>query len=237
MNLDWLTASPWPILALVFGAVALLVFTAWLLERRAQAAYQSLLDHGEPAEATVLGARDTGWRTNRRPHIAFTLEVRRVGHPPYQATTRLQIHRPWTAIPYPPGTRLRVRVDPERPERVAIERVTPVLGGAIAGGLIDFGSSVMGSFSSGPVTSGNLYVVDGRRYASPAEMPPADRALYDQLRSVLRGDDDGLPAGPDGAPAAADPRSRLRELKTLLDEGLITPAEYAAKKAQILEHL
>jgi hypothetical protein len=181
MRLDWLTASPWPLLALVLVGVVLLAAVAWQMERGAQRAYERLVESGVPAEATVLRARDSGWRTNGRVHIVYELEVWRPGGRPYKATARLQIHRPWSPIPYPPGSVVAVRVDPYRPERVAIAGGTPVLGGALA-----------------------------------PDMPPGG----------------GYATG-DGA----DPAWRLRMLKAMCDEGLITPEEFEAKKAQILERL
>lgn len=188
---EWLTESPWPILALAFGGVALLVLAAFLMERASQRRYQRILELGEPAEATVLAARDSGWRTNGRPHIRFTLEVRRSGHPPYQTTLNLQIHRPWSAIPYPPGSLVQVRVDRDRPERVAIVDARPVLGGA----MIDVGALPLGGVR---VSNTQVYATD---------------------------------AG-DGSPS-----SSLAELKRMLDQGLISPEEHEAKKAEILGRL
>jgi hypothetical protein len=190
--MDWLTASPWPIIALVAMGAGLLIVVAWYLEWRAMRAYVRLAATGEPAEATVLGARDSGWRTNGRVHLAYKLEVRRPGQAPYAATTRLQIHRPWTAFPYGPGDVVRVRVDRDRPERVVIEGGQPVLGGAVAGAA---GSSAL---------------------LSPATAGP------------------GLAGFVAAAPSAGE---RLRELRGLYDEGLITAEEYEAKKAAILEQL
>jgi predicted component of type VI protein secretion system len=71
---------------------------------------------------------------------------------------------------------------------------------------------------------------------APAARPPAATPSGDTTRTrPSQG-----PAAPVRAPASAaapsaDPMQRLRALKTLLDEGLITEAEYQAKRARILD--
>lgn len=232
LNLDWLTEGPWPVLIPFFTVMILLGLAAFLMGRASTRAYQRLLAEGEPAEATVLAAKDTGWHTNKRPHISYELEVRREGRPPYTARVRLLLHRPWSPIPYPPGSRLRVRVDRDRPDRVAIEGGTPVLGGAMAGG-------GPGLSLSGQISAANVYIVNGQTYDSLAAMPPEVRAAFEQASAALAdANQNGLPDLFEGmAGAADDPRARLRALKALLDEGLISQSEYEAKRAAILDQL
>lgn len=221
--MDWFTSSPWPILTLVFLGTGLLIFLAWYLEWRGKVAYARLLATGEAALATVLSARDTGWRTNGRPHIAFDLEVRRDGHPPYRASTRLQLQRKWSPIPYGPGAVVRVRVDRDHPERVAIDGGEPVLGGAQFrpdGSAV--ASAVAAGLATGATGSSQVYIVNGTPYSSPDALPPELRAIFEQTL---------------GAAPAPDPAERLRALKRLYDEGLITAEEYEAKRAAILETL
>lgn len=243
MNMSWLTASPWPILGMVLLGIALLILAAWRAEWGAMRRAERLLAEGALAEATVLSARDSGWRTMGRPHIAYELEVRRPGLPPYQASTRLMIHRPWSAVPYPPGSIVPVRVDPARPERVAFAESVPVLGGVQASAHAPTTASAT-VFEAGTAGArgGSLFVIDGTSYTSLEEMPPEARATAAQalgsLRDLAAGDEPpGFAAnGPDGA-AEPGVRARLRELKALLDEGLISAEEYAAKRAAILEEL
>jgi len=71
---------------------------------------------------------------------------------------------------------------------------------------------------------------------APAVRPPAATPSGDTTRTRPS----QAPAAPARAPASAaappaDPMQRLRALKTLLDEGLITEAEYQAKRARILD--
>lgn len=221
--MSWLT-SPWPFVVLAILGTVLLAFFAWYSEWRAQQAYEHLVTTGESAEATVLSAKDSGWRTNGRPHIVYELEVRRLGHPPYRAKAKLQINRPWSSLPYGPGMILRVRVDRDRPERVVIEGGEAVLGGArFSPPLIDLGDIAANSFSIGKVSSGDLFMVNGTSYASREEMPPEVRAGFEEAMDALQG--------------VLDPAERLRELKALYDEGLLTAEEYEAKRAAIVEKL
>lgn len=234
MDLSWLTASPWPLIAAAAGVTAVLIAAAWLMERRAQERYEALSATGEPAEATVLSTRDTGWRTNGRRHIGFELEVRRAGAPPYRAEARLMLPYRSRSIPYPPGSVVQVRVDRDRPERVAIPGATPALGGGVAEG-----APALTATGAAVGRAATTIIVDGHQYTSLDELPPQARAAYAQAVEALADrDGDGLPdifGGPAVGPASAP--ERLRQLKAMLDEGLVTPEEYAAKRAQILEQL
>lgn len=250
MDLEWLTANPWLILGMVLLGVLALIAAAWAIERRARRAYEHLSETGEPAEATVLSARDSGWRTNGRTHIAFELEVRRPGHPPYRARTKLQIHRPWSAIPYQPGQTVQVRVDPERPERVVIADASPALGGAVVGDLLKLDGLAGANITLGTVSSGQLFIVNGKQYTSLDAMDPEVRAAYEQAMGALNTSLDAMDPGARAAYAQAmgalntsldasapDTRERLRQLDALLDEGLISAAEYQTQRARILEQL
>jgi membrane protein YdbS with pleckstrin-like domain len=84
-----------------------------------------------------------------------------------------------------------------------------------------------------------------QRAAAPAAMQPADpmppRAGSDRV--VVASESAAAPAPPPAAPAA-DPRPTSEELSATLerlaglrDKGLITPDEFEAKKAQILERM
>lgn len=224
--MDWLTSSPWPILALVFLGTGLLIVLAWYSELRAKQAYTHLATTGEAALATVLSAKDSGWRTNGRPHITFELEVRRDGHPPYRAKTRLQLQRKWSPIPYGPGAIVRVRVDRDHPERVAIAGGEPVLGGARfhpEGSAAAAISAGLATGATSTTSTSQVYIVNGTPYASLEALPPEARAIFEQTLGA-------------SAPAP-DPAERMRALKRLYDEGLISAEEYEAKRAAILEQL
>jgi hypothetical protein len=117
-----------------------------------------------------------------------------------------------------------VRVDRDRPERVVIEGGEAVLGGArFAPPLIDLGDVSAKSFSIGTVATSDLFVVNGTSYASRDEMPPEVRAGFEEAMGALQG--------------ALDPAERLRELKALYDEGLLTAEEYEAKRAALVAKL
>jgi hypothetical protein len=226
MDIPWLAASPWPIVTLVFAGAIALITLGWLFERANQRRYARVLATGEPAEATVLAARDTGWRTMGRVHIGYTLEVRRQGHPPYQARTRLMIHRPWSTIPYPPGSVVAVRVDPAQPQRVVFAATTAVLGGG----------SVVEDSAAIPAAS-RVFVADGQAYRSIDELPPEARTAFSAAMSAFAAADGDSPPESVSRFAGSSALERLRELAAMRNEGLISAAEYEAKKAEILERL
>ncbi len=81
---------------------------------------RKLLESGEPAEATILAVTDTGVTVNRiYPVVKLLLEVRPQGRPPYQVETKMMLNR--MDIPQiQSGKVVPVKIDPRRPQRVAI---------------------------------------------------------------------------------------------------------------------
>jgi len=71
------------------------------------------------------------------------------------------------------------------------------------------------------------------RIASPLEFKRQILAATDAFHTV-RGN---FPAGPPAAPASPSGADRLRQLKQLLDEGLISQEEFEAKRRQLLEQM
>jgi hypothetical protein len=78
-----------------------------------------IIEHGEPAEATIRQRWQTGVRVNRRFGIGLELEVRRPGHPPYTAQARAMVGI-FDAARFQEGAVIPVKVDPQRPERVFV---------------------------------------------------------------------------------------------------------------------
>jgi hypothetical protein len=75
---------------------------------------------GVPAEAQVLRIWETGVRINDDPVVGFELEVYPEGKEPYRAETKALISILF--IPQiQPGSRLPVKVDPNDPQRVALD--------------------------------------------------------------------------------------------------------------------
>lgn len=228
MNSDWLTGSPWPMLGLVFGGLTVLTLVAILWSRATVAAEERLLREGEPAEATVLAVRDTGWREMNRCVFTVELEVRRPGQAPHRAEARLLLPQPWSPAPYPAGSVVEVRVDPARPARAAIAGLSRSPG--------------LGSFSVGNLAGGSVVMVNGR-VVEGGPLPPAAAEALRQAEALLGdADRDGTPDLFQGAfqgasPAPRPTAERLRELQAMRDEGLISADEYERKRAQILEQL
>lgn len=76
--------------------------------------------NGLPATATVLKIWETGTRINNNPVVGFLLEVHAEGLQPYTAETKALISI--LMIPQiQPGANLKVKYDPENPNRVALD--------------------------------------------------------------------------------------------------------------------
>jgi hypothetical protein len=212
--MDALLANPFTYVAGVLTLLVSLIVLAVVLERGDRRRYERLLASGEPAEATVLKATNSSWRTNGRPHILFELEVRRRGHSPYRATTTLTIPRPWSPVPYGPGHVVPVRIDPADPKQVVIAET----GQADASWL-------------GPLPA----AVRSSSIAGPGSLPPEARQALALAQSLLDDASAGAPAAQAGGPRS--PAERLRALQGLRDEGLISAEEHARKRAEILGEL
>lgn len=232
------TTGPLPIIAAVVALVALLIAVGYYagtvrpLRRR-----RRILASGEPAEATVIDVRDTGGREISGIVLGIDLEVRRAGYAPYQTTTLYHWRRSRSVYQSPPapppGSLVRVMVDRDNPRLV--ELVEP----AGATGLT-IGLNLHAEADSKPqVFSSQIYVIDGKQYASPDAIPPELRATFERMQQSL-GDEnrDGVPDILEHLAGSLQPEdgnvARLRELKAMREQGLISEAEYAAKKAEIL---
>lgn len=234
-------AGPLPIIAAVFGLVAVLVVAGYYtgtvrpLRRR-----RRILESGEPAEATVLEVRDTGGREVSGIVVEIDLEVRRAGHAPYRATTLYHWRRSRSIyqnppVP-PPGSIVRVMVDRDNPRLV--ELAEPAQGSSAGAPTIALRRQ---TDAEGPpqVFSAQVYVIDGKQYTSPDEMPPELRAKFERLQQVFSDENrDGMPDILEQLSDSLQPEggnvARLRELKTMHEQGLISAAEYEAKRAEIL---
>jgi hypothetical protein len=81
-----------------------------------------LLDHGIPAQATIVELVDTGVTINQNPRIKLELDVRGRDGRSYRATTTAIVSRLVTAR-YVPGTVVDVMVDTNDPQQVALVEV------------------------------------------------------------------------------------------------------------------
>lgn len=111
---------------------------------------------------------------------------------------------------------------------------------------------IEGAPQPGQVTTGatsfQSFTINGKSYNSLDELPPDQRKAYEQAMSVFADKNgDGMPdifqqAGAQvfdlrGGSATTGSAQRLAELKQMLDQGLITPAEYERKRVEILNQL
>lgn len=83
-----------------------------------------LLQHGQPATATVLAVHDTGMTINNiYAVLELTLEIHPPQRSPYTVRSRTLLSRTqWGLLQ--PGMVVQVRVDPQNPRRVALESIT-----------------------------------------------------------------------------------------------------------------
>ncbi|MGI8332938.1 hypothetical protein ACRYCC_23550 [Actinomadura scrupuli] len=78
-----------------------------------------LVATGVAATASLTAVRDTGSRINSDPLVELDLLVMAAGRPPYPVTLSSVV--PITGMgQLRPGTALAIRVDPQRPEQVAV---------------------------------------------------------------------------------------------------------------------
>ena len=103
-------------------AVPVLILSGYLVVRlfKNSARNRQILATGEPAQAVIISAADTGVTVNDCPQARLTLEVRPAGRPPYVAETTFLVGRLQTGM-IMPGMAVQVRFDPADPSRVAVE--------------------------------------------------------------------------------------------------------------------
>jgi len=110
-----------PSAMLVFFAV--MTFTVWL-PMVSRLDHGSVLWNGLPATATIVDVADTNATVNEQPVFLFTLDVQHPDGSVRRATTRQIVSRTSLGA-IKPGLVVAVRVDPKKPDRVAIEPTQP----------------------------------------------------------------------------------------------------------------
>jgi hypothetical protein len=110
---------------LLFAVPFVLVF-AWIYLKFLKPIFSQsrLLKTGEPATATVLELKDSNMTINENPVVKLKLRIQPKAGAPYEAEVKTMINRLQTGY-YQPGSVLSVKVDPNRPESVAVEGVSP----------------------------------------------------------------------------------------------------------------
>ncbi len=79
--------------------------------------YRRIKAHGIEADATILAISDTGVTMNKNPYVKLHLRVEPIGRPVYETEAQALVSR--VAIPRP-GDGVRVKFDPNQPERVIV---------------------------------------------------------------------------------------------------------------------
>ncbi|WP_164018359.1 DUF3592 domain-containing protein [Pyxidicoccus trucidator] len=80
---------------------------------------QRLREHGTAGEATILRMERTSMRINKSYVYDFLLEFKVPGRPAYTVQHRSRAHD-WKAFILEPGMRLKVKVDPNDPQRFVV---------------------------------------------------------------------------------------------------------------------
>ncbi len=87
---------------------------------------RELLATGQDAQATILNLWDTGTTVNENPLVGMQLQVQPAFGPAYQVQTTHLISR--LQVPqFQPGRVLNVKVDPSKPQKVAIAGRVPAV--------------------------------------------------------------------------------------------------------------
>ena len=199
----------------------------------------SLQKTGEQASATVLQVWDTGVTVDEHNiQVGLLLDVHYPDHSPHQVKTKALVPRIQPAL-YQPGMVVQVRYDSKKPDKVIIESV---------------GNPSDNNVSTNikRVVSSETIIYQGKTYNNADDLPPEARSKYKKAMSTLADrDGDGIPDILQGSASnaditqadhstgttASDSAEKLRKLKEMLDDGLITYQEYTAKKADILERM
>ncbi|QDF06520.1 SHOCT domain-containing protein [Myxococcus xanthus] len=85
----------------------------------AHAQTQRLREHGTAGEATILRMERTSMRINKSYVYDFLLEFKVPGLPTYRRQHRSRAHD-WKAFILEPGVRLKVKIDPNDPQRFVV---------------------------------------------------------------------------------------------------------------------
>ncbi len=112
------------VLAICGGTVLSLALTigitvfALRFVRKTVGQNRGVIQDGIPAQAKIVGVRQTGVMLNNQPQIAFDLEVHPPGGSPYQAQAVI----PMINIPqFQPGAEVPVKIHPSDPTQVALD--------------------------------------------------------------------------------------------------------------------
>lgn len=107
---------PSGILAVVGGGITL---WGWRQVKQ-QKQTARIRQHGLRAKGTVVSVSRTGLTVNDIPQMKIVLQVELEGRGPYEASTKLLV-APQDQATFQPGSRLRLRVDPQDPEQIVLE--------------------------------------------------------------------------------------------------------------------
>ncbi|WP_248964590.1 SHOCT domain-containing protein [Sphaerisporangium perillae] len=110
-----------------------------------------------------------------------------------------------------------------------------VLPGSIIGGLLSFFLGTFKGFGPAPEVTGKRAAAGAAYPAREPGAAPFDPAVMFGGRVIVARGRPFTPGGTHGSPAdGEDPIARLRKLRDLLDDGTLTPTEFEAAKARIL---
>jgi hypothetical protein len=111
-----------PLLAVIIVGVSFLIggLTYFIVFFMPQQETKRILREGVPAEGVIISVKQTGNWSNHQPQVRIELEVYTQDRPPFRSQAVMVV--PLTALPQlQPGTRWRMRYDPQHPEKAALE--------------------------------------------------------------------------------------------------------------------
>ncbi|MDQ5808123.1 MAG: SHOCT domain-containing protein [Actinomycetota bacterium] len=229
----WVTI-PDIFLGQIWVIVALGLLVLYLVIGRAARRKQELLEQGVRGIATILSAEQTGVYINEQPQVRLHLRIDAPGMETYEVTRNEVV--PLIALGRIGQGQLSVSVDPNDPENVAID-----WGGPLSGPLnlnLPDGRVVT---VEGPQARQEIIAALTRHgeelggEVSVRDNPAARREVWEIL--ARHGYDVDPHTGGPRTAAKPDHAEALAELAEMRDRKLITEAEYATKKQEILSRL
>jgi hypothetical protein len=167
--------------------------------------YNNLLQNGEAGQARILAIHQTGVRVNSQPMLKFDLEVISGPGAPYQTSVRQVVNFLYLSQ-LSPGAMLNIKIDPQRPQKVAI----------------DWNAGVSNTTTSGPM----VYTSHPNMRVQTFDLSQGNMQSLEQVQDILQ-------AALGTAPLSL--KEKLQQLDEAKAAGLLTSQEYDSARQKLLE--
>jgi hypothetical protein len=223
---------------LVVTALDVLIALVWAGHgAKAAARSQYLEQQGVLGSARIIGLHETGTRINDQPLITLDLQIDGPGVTPFNAQDRVLATA--TRMPMITGHNLVVLVDPAT-QKFEIDWNRS----ALVNGLMPAQFTLAQDNRTYDLTGQVAPLMEIMRILKSNNVPltgnidiRSNPALRQQVMNVVRRAAAGPAPEPSSAPEPPSTAARLQELETLRANGVVTEAEYTAKRQQIIAEL